>query len=125
MNHAQRLRQVAALDNAVTDFKRRPFRSVVTPSRSDGRPSSRLAVVAPSHGKGQSEESEIDRCVERICAQGCKVVYQCIEQLRSGTEVADVHGLSGRQIELLLAELESIMAVYAENGSACLTGGAD
>ena len=64
---------------------------------------------------------DIDALVEGICEQGCKVVYQVIASLQAGEELARMVHLDRSATLAVLAELESIMAVYAENGSVCLT----
>lgn len=63
---------------------------------------------------------DVDALVEAICAQGCKVVYQVIASLQAGEELLETAHLDTPAVTALLTELESIMAVYAENGSVCL-----
>lgn len=94
-------------------------------SKSDGRPKApKTGGKVKLFGKDEraDQTESVDRVVEQLCEQGCRVVYQRIEQLRAGVLVAEARGLTFRQRERVLAELESIMAVYAENGSTCLVG---
>ena len=64
-----------------------------------------------------------DVLVETICARGCKVVHQVIASLQAGEKLAEMAHLDTPATLAVLAELESIMAVYAENGSVCLSNG--
>ena len=52
------------------------------------------------------------RAIERVCALGCRRVWGVIEALREGRERPEYTGLDAGQRRALLAELESIMAVY-------------
>jgi hypothetical protein len=71
-----------------------------------------------------SDEAElIEHKVEQICALGCRQVYQRIDELRAGTGVPELAGLNSRQMAAVVTELESIMAVYTENGAVCLLDG--
>ena len=90
-----------------------------------------IADVAPKHHRIKparrplvvvtTDEAELlEHKVEQICALGCRGVYQRIDELRAGSAVPELAGLSPHQIVLVLTELESIMAVYTENGATCL-----
>jgi hypothetical protein len=56
--------------------------------------------------------SHVERCVETLCHQGCERVSACIEVLRAGRVFAEVADLSVAERQLVLGELESIMAPY-------------
>lgn len=74
-------------------------------------------------GDTDQPHPDVDALVESICAQGCKVVYQVIARLQAGETPLEMAHLDTSATAAVLAELESIMAVYAENGSICLTKG--
>ena len=57
--------------------------------------------------------------LETICKRGCRYVNQAIDRLERGLPVAETRGLDPGQRGRLLAELKSIMAVYAEKGGTC------
>ncbi len=54
----------------------------------------------------------MQNALEEICDSGCQLVWQVIEQLKQGHPIPEVEKLRPEQTELLLAELESVMAVY-------------
>jgi hypothetical protein len=62
---------------------------------------------------GQSNQQKIDLVLESLCGEGCKAVWGVIENLESGDVLPQTDGLSERELDMLLAELKSIMAVYA------------
>ena len=66
------------------------------------------------------EDQAVEHCIEQICARGCKVVCQVIARLRSGPPPAELAQLGAAERDRVLVELESIMAIYAENDSVCL-----
>ena len=71
-----------------------------------------------------SDEAElIEHKVEQICALGCRQVDQRIDEIRAGVGGPELVGLNPRQIAAVVTELESIMAVYTENGAVCLLDG--
>jgi len=82
------------------------------------RPSRTQLLVVTS-----DEHELIEHKVEQICALGCRYVYQRIDEIRAGQSVPELTGLNSRQAGLVVAELESIMSVYTENGAVCLLGG--
>lgn len=55
----------------------------------------------------------VEACVERICQKGCRAVWGEIERLERGEVLPEVAGLDGDQRAAVLAELRSVMAVYA------------
>ena len=67
----------------------------------------------PSGGDGRSEGKRIDLLLESLCGEGCKAVWGIISSLESGRALPQTDGLSDGELEILLAELKSIMAVYA------------
>jgi len=81
---------------------------------------------APGPAEGHQRASEpVDDMVELFCAMGCKAVYQVIAQLQGGSLPDRMRHLNQRDCARVLTELQSIMDVYAENGSVCLSGGQD
>jgi len=78
---------------------------------------------AAQSGDADQIHPDVDALVESICAQGCKVVYQVIATLQAGETPLEMAHLDTPATAAVLAELESIMAVYAENGSICLRKG--
>lgn len=68
----------------------------------------------------KTTDAQVDAEVERLCALGCREVYTVIDRLDAGGSVEGLNGLDRTQRAQVLEELRSIMAVYAENGSACL-----
>lgn len=64
------------------------------------------------HG-GQTNQQKIDLLLESLCGEGCKAVWGVIENLESGTALPQTDGLSESELDTLLAELKSVMAVYA------------
>lgn len=59
-----------------------------------------------------TDDRVVERCVERLCQDGCDKVYEYIEALRAGRELAMTGALSGAERQAVLDELLSIMAVY-------------
>lgn len=59
-----------------------------------------------------TRNSAIDQLVETLCEQGCRAVLVHIEALQAGQTQQEFADLSTTQRELLLHELQAIMAVY-------------
>lgn len=59
-----------------------------------------------------SRQRQVDRCVERLCQQGCRKVTEVIAELRMGRVAAGTEGLNAADRSRVLAELVSIMSVY-------------
>lgn len=99
------------------DKQRRTF------SKRDGRGTlgKRPPRTARSHSR-PDRDVLVETIVEQICACGCKAVYQVIASLQARRIPDEMAELSSIECDRVLMELESIMAVYAENGSACLLG---
>jgi hypothetical protein len=68
--------------------------------------------VIESAGCG-SDRGRVELALESLCSQGCKAVWGTIESLESGAALPQTDGMSEAELDLLLAELKSIMAVYA------------
>jgi hypothetical protein len=64
-----------------------------------------------------TNDKQIDLCIEQICEQGCRYVNQVIEQLEKNKIMDRLNHLNFVQQKILLRELKSIMAVYADTGS--------
>ena len=83
-------------------------------------------MLAGVDGDGTADAGDfvhLDALIEAICAQGCKTVYQVMARLQAGQMVPELAHLQRSECNRVLVELDSIMAVYAENGSVCLTSG--
>ena len=91
-----------------------PIAAVAQQRLPSKRPPTPLMVVT------SDEDELLEHKVEQICALGCRQVYQRIDELRAGVAVPELAGLNVDQIAAVLSELESIMAVYTENGATCL-----
>lgn len=59
------------------------------------------------------EGARIDLVLESLCGQGCKAVWDVIASLESGQALPQTDGLTQDELDALLAELKSVMAVYA------------
>lgn len=55
----------------------------------------------------------VEQCVERLCGKGCRAVWADIDALEAEVALPEVEGLSRPEIAAVVAELRSIMAVYA------------
>lgn len=79
----------------------------------------KVALGAAMRGRAQpTSQDRIDLVMESLCGQGCKAVWGVIATLESGRALPQTDGLDPEELELLLAELKSIMAVYAGTCSA-------
>ncbi|MCG6867502.1 MAG: hypothetical protein LJE91_01870 [Gammaproteobacteria bacterium] len=56
--------------------------------------------------------TQVDACVERICALGCAVVYQVITLMEQGKCAREITGLTCVDRRKVLKELREIMSVY-------------
>ncbi len=54
----------------------------------------------------------IDRVIDRICDEGCRAVTRYIARLKNGEEDPHWQDLDAVERDILLRELESVMAVY-------------
>lgn len=75
-----------------------------------------MANVALNAASGEPEQGagqRIDGLLESLCGQGCKAVWGMIESLETGEALPQTDDLSPEELDVLLAELKSIMAVYA------------
>ena len=76
---------------------------------------SRMKTVAQQNRgiTDRADDQKIDLLLESLCGEGCKAVSGVIENLESGSALPQTDGLSAEELDTLLAELKSIMAVYA------------
>ncbi|MDY6992617.1 MAG: hypothetical protein SVR94_08445 [Pseudomonadota bacterium] len=63
---------------------------------------------------------QVEQCLEYCCQQGCQWVNEFIQKLEQGLLPLEVRHLTPAQRILLLEELQSIMAVYAQTKSCVL-----
>lgn len=68
---------------------------------------------ASSQWRDSTGDGRIDLVMESLCGAGCKAVWDVIATLESGQALPQTDGMSDRELDTLLAELKSIMAVYA------------
>ena len=61
----------------------------------------------------QPSQERIALAMESLCGGGCKAAWSVISSLESGQALPQTDGLSAQELDLLLAELKSVMAVYA------------
>jgi hypothetical protein len=57
----------------------------------------------------------VNECVEDLCQRGCREVTDIIRRLRAGEPVAGTEHLKQSELDAVLRELESIMAVYDDS----------
>jgi hypothetical protein len=62
-------------------------------------------------------QSKIAHCIEVLCQRGCKEVSLIILALERGEPMAEVQELNEDELQAVLHELKSIMAVYREGDS--------
>lgn len=63
--------------------------------------------------QAETGDQKVDLVLESLCGEGCKAVWGVIENLESGKPLPQTDGLSNQELDTLLVELKSIMAVYA------------
>lgn len=54
----------------------------------------------------------VEQCVEKLCHKGCRAVWSDIDTLESGKTLPEAEGLSKAEVDAVVAELRSVMAVY-------------
>lgn len=54
----------------------------------------------------------VEQCVEALCKKGCRAVWGDIDALKAGRRISEVQGLSAEEVQLVIAELSAVMAVY-------------
>jgi len=59
-----------------------------------------------------SRQRRVERCVERLCQQGCRKVTEVIAELRVGRAVPGMEEMNAADRSRVLHELVSIMSVY-------------
>jgi hypothetical protein len=60
---------------------------------------------------------EIDKAIDSICNQGCQYVNSVLEDDVARVECADLAKLRDEELAIVLAELRSVMSVYAQTGN--------
>ncbi len=58
----------------------------------------------------------IQDCIDAICAKGCQAVRDDVLQLERGQRPPEAAELDGEELQTVIRELKSIMAVY---GATC------
>lgn len=59
--------------------------------------------------------SKVEACIDHVCALGCRLVTQCIQDLERGRQRPEYETLNKRERDALLRELRAIMAVYEQD----------
>lgn len=62
-------------------------------------------------------KQEIDQAVDSICKQGCQYVNSVLQDDEARVECAELAKLGDEELAVVLAELKSVMSVYAQTGS--------
>ena len=57
--------------------------------------------------------------IETLCEAGCTEVNQLLEKARDGNEIEELSDFDKEQINLIIDELDQIMAVYDEDNDGC------
>ena len=52
--------------------------------------------------------------IEAICEQGCNHVHRILCKAKKGAEIEELSDCSQAEIELIIAELKQVMAVYGD-----------
>jgi hypothetical protein len=60
---------------------------------------------------------EIDQAVDSICNQGCQYVNSVLEDSATRVDCNELTQLCDHEQAIVLAELKSVMSVYAKTGS--------
>ena len=63
------------------------------------------------------DQSKIAHCIEVLCQRGCKEVSLVILALERGETMAEVQELNENELQAVVDELKSIMAVYQEGNT--------
>ncbi len=58
------------------------------------------------------------KCIDLLCSQGCREVTQSIQDLESEKAIGGTEHLTPKELQEVLVELKSIMAVY--EGKECV-----
>ena len=58
--------------------------------------------------------NHLQSIVDTICERGCTEVNHCIEALQQGKTDEMTHSLSAVELQIVLRELQCIMAVYEQ-----------
>ena len=58
------------------------------------------------------DDTKVERCVERLCNDGCQAVWGYIEALQADRELPQASDLNRAERGQVLVELQQIMAVY-------------
>jgi len=54
----------------------------------------------------------VEQCVENLCDKGCRAVWSNIDALEAGKTLPESKGLSKAEVDAVIVELKSVMAVY-------------
>lgn len=63
-------------------------------------------------------QKRVDSCVEALCRKGCSKVWGDIEALEAGQSLPETTGLTSSEVQAVILELKSVMAVYKGTCSA-------
>lgn len=54
----------------------------------------------------------VQHCIEALCQKGCREVLETIRKLENKSSVDETTGMNEEEIQAVLKELKSIMAIY-------------
>lgn len=57
-------------------------------------------------------QNSVQLCIEQLCQKGCTDVLETIHELEHNRSVKETLDLDSDEIQFVLAELKSIMAIY-------------
>lgn len=58
------------------------------------------------------DQNSVQLCIDQLCQKGCADVLDTIYQLEHNRSVKETLDLDSEEIQFVLAELKSIMAIY-------------
>lgn len=58
------------------------------------------------------DQNSVQQCIEQLCQKGCTDVLETICALEQNRTVEETLNLDSDEIQVVLAELKSIMAIY-------------
>lgn len=58
------------------------------------------------------DQQNVQQCIEKLCQKGCAEVLETINALEQNRAVEETLSLNNEEVQFVLAELKSIMAIY-------------
>ncbi len=72
-----------------------------------------MTAAAPHPFAPVVDRARVEACVEHLAHEGCQRVHEIIRRLEHGERYGCTAKLSGAERRAVLAELKSVMALYA------------